>query len=144
MENSGALPPVSAPVHAFTARFGVMICCPKCASGQGRSIEAVYCECSDVEKRHASEIARLAAQSAPPDRRHPRFWLLLTGAFLVLSVSGLLSLHEGAAPLALCAGLSGWMSHEALRYNRADLPRLLEYWHRSFICMQCGEVYVPG
>ena len=51
---------------------------------------------------------------------------------------------RSAAALAMCGLLSACMAREAIRYNRVDLPKLEEYWRRSFICMRCGEVFVPS
>jgi hypothetical protein len=121
-----------------------MICCPKCASGEGRSIEAIYCECRTPERERAPIPAELSRQSAPPERRHPAFWLSMAIVFAVLTAVMLPSSGSTTGALSACAMLSGWMSREATNYNRSDLPRLLEYWHRSFICTRCGEVFVPG
>lgn len=112
------------------------ISCPKCASRDGRSIEAIYCECAN------GEIPRtLTRESAPPAARRPTAWLAMTFWFVILSVN-----TRGETTLALitCALLSAWMARDAIRYNRADLPRLTEYWHRSFMCTRCGEVFVPA
>jgi hypothetical protein len=65
----------------------------------------------------------------------------MTIVFVILSVD-----TRGQTTIALitCALLSAWMARDALRYNRADLPRLTEYWHHAFMCTRCGEVFVPG
>jgi hypothetical protein len=117
-----------------------MICCPKCASSEGQSIEAIY---KTPEKERPPIAARLSPDSRPPEVKHPRFWFGLTVAFVLLSLSRLSFTSETAA-LAFCASLSASMARDALTYNRQYLPRLLEYWHRSFICTRCGEVFVPA
>ena len=121
-----------------------MICCPKCASPEGRSIEAIYCECKTPEKERPPIPEELSRQSAPPARRHPMFWLSLGIVFAILTVVTLPASASTTSALSTCAMLSAFMSRQAMNYNRADLPRLLEYWHRSFICTRCGEVFVPG
>ena len=70
-------------------------------------------------------------------------WCVLSAAFAILSLS---TLHSSWTPAALaaCAILAGWMARDAVHYNSADLPRLLEYWHRSLMCSRCGEVFVPA
>ena len=117
-----------------------MICCPKCASSQGQSIEAIY---KTPEKDRPAIAARLARESGPPAVRHPRFWSGLTVAFVLMSAIRLSFTSETAA-LIICAILSAAMARDAYRYNRKYLPRLLEYWHRSFVCTRCGEVFVPA
>lgn len=116
------------------------ICCPKCASSEGRSIEAIY---RTPEKERPAIAPALARQSEPPEARHPGFWLALTIAFALITVTRF-SWSSATAALALCALLSGAMARETLKYNRLYLPRLLDYWHRSFICTRCGEVFVPA
>ena len=120
------------------------VTCPKCASCEARSIEAIYCECASQGATVAPGLIRFFRQAAPPDRRHPLFWMALTALFTVLVVSGLPSLNGSSGALAACGLLSAWMAREAVRYNRVDLPKLAEYWRRSFICTRCGEVYVPA
>ncbi|HKY97134.1 MAG TPA: hypothetical protein VJL35_04700 [Gemmatimonadaceae bacterium] len=116
-----------------------MICCPKCASSEGQSIEALY---KTPEEERPAIAAHLSRQSEPPEARHPRLWLALTIVFTVMSITTFGGTRETAA-LMLCGVLSAAMAREALTYNRLYLPRLLEYWHRSFICTRCGEVFVP-
>jgi hypothetical protein len=117
-----------------------MICCPKCASSKGQSIEAIY---KTPEKERSAIAARLFRESAPPEVRHPRFWFGLTAVFVLISATRLSFTSETAA-LIICAILSAAMARDSLRYNRHYLPRLLEYWHRSFVCTRCGEVFVPA
>lgn len=116
------------------------ICCPKCASSEGRSIEAIY---KTPERDRPAIAPELARQSQPPEARHPWFWLALTITFAAATVSRY-SWTSSTAALALCTTLSGAMTRDALMYNRVYLPRLLEYWHRSFVCTRCGEVFVPA
>ena len=117
--------------------------CPKCASTEGRSIEAIYCECT-ASGSEPFDLARFFRQATPPDRRHPKFWMALTALFIALSLGGLLSASTSTASFAICGLLSGVMTRDAAAFNRAVHPRLLEYWHRSFICTRCGAVYVPA
>ena len=105
-------------------------------------MEAIYCECSATDLPGA--LRTLSRQSAPPDRRHTSFWLVLTLFFTAISAVALFTGEESSIAFAACTMLSGRMSRDSMRYNRADFPRLLDYWHRSFICMRCGEVYVPA
>ena len=119
------------------------ITCPKCASSEGRSIEEIYCECRTPEQECAAVPAGLKRQAAPPARRHPVLWLSMTMLFAMFTVTTFSSISTTIA-LVACASLSAWMAREATEYNRSDLPRLLEYWHRSFMCKRCGEVFVPG
>ena len=125
------------------SEVNVTICCPKCASSEGRSVEALYTESKTPDKEQSSIGADLSRQTAPPERRHPAFWISLTILFTILSAITLKSLSQTAAALTACAILSGWMAHEAIEYNRADLPRLLDYWHHSIMCARCGQVFVP-
>lgn len=71
-------------------------------------------------------------------------WGLLSAIFAILSITTLASDRAATAALLACAILSGWMARDALHYNSADFPRLLEYWHRSLMCNRCGEVFVPA
>lgn len=118
------------------------ISCPKCASSDGRSIESIYCECSENEDAGRADAAVLLRESAPPGRRHPHWWLAI--ALVFAASAGVTVSTAGATTAALlaCAGLSGWMARDAINYNRLILPRLLEYWHRSFMCSRCGQVFL--
>lgn len=129
---------------SLTERGRVTICCPKCASSNGRSIEAVYCECKDPQRENVAIASGLSRQSAPPERRHSGWWLALTGLFIVLTIVTVRSWSVSTTALGACAILSAIMARDAIQYNRCDLPRLLEYWRRSFICTTCGEVFVPA
>ena len=119
------------------------ICCPKCASSDGRSVEAIYCEC-ETSSGTFRRIRAASRHFAPPEARHPRFWLSMSIAFTALTAWSAFSATSTLAALGACALLSGWMAYDASRYNRSDLPRLLDYWHHAFMCSRCGEVYVPG
>jgi hypothetical protein len=119
------------------------ICCPKCASSDGKSIEAIYCECRTPGRERPEISEDLSRQSAPPLPRRPVLWLSLSIVFAAMVIAAFSSSIPTATAFAACAALSAWMAREAVAYNRSDLPRLLEYWHRSFICTRCGEVFVP-
>ena len=121
----------------------VNICCPKCASSDGRSVEAIYCECNAPQRRFR-RIRAMSRHFAPPEPKHPKFWLSMSIVFAALTGWSTFAASSAATALGACALLSGWMAYEASRYNRADLPRLLDYWHHAFMCSRCGEVYVPG
>jgi len=118
----------------------VTICCPKCASSEGRSIESIY---KTPENERPAIAAGFSRQSEPPEARHPGFWLALTVAFAMATLASF-SFGSTTAALAVCAALSAAMTREATTYNRRYLPQLLEYWHRAVICTTCGEVFVPG
>jgi len=122
----------------------VTISCPKCASSEGKSIEAIYCECRTPQNAQRAITAELSRQSAPPGRRHPAWWMIIAAMFLI--AAGFSGIARDSTTLALltCAALSALMAHDADKYNELDLPRLLEYWHRAFMCERCGEVFVPG
>jgi hypothetical protein len=72
------------------------------------------------------------------------FWLSLAVFFTVLAIAAVPLWTPTTAALGTCAFLAGCMTREAAQYNRSCLPRLLEYWRRSFICTRCGEVFVPS
>ena len=121
-----------------------MISCPKCASSEGRSIEAIYCECQSVEMWSPPEREHLAVQSAPPEPQHTALWMVVT-ALCALLCAGSASFRDGSSlAFAACTLLSGVMTQQAIRYNRRDFPRLLDHWHKSLMCTRCGEVYVPA
>lgn len=117
------------------------ICCPKCASSDGRSVESIYCECSANEKKSAAVLLR---QAAPPGPRHPQWWFALAVAFTASAAVTIPNADTTTVALLIGAALSGLMARDAVVYNRSILPRLLEYWHRSFMCTRCGQVFLTA
>ena len=120
------------------------ICCPKCASSEGRRIETIYAESKTPPRGNDAVNDELTRQSAPPARRHPIFWIAFASVLFIAAIASLTSEATTTLALFLCAGVVVWMAREADRYNHLELPRLLDYWHHAFICARCGEVFVPA
>ena len=120
------------------------ISCPKCASRDGRSVESIYCQCTSAQESTSLTTIRLSRKAAPPSPRHPLAWQVLAAVFAIAGLSALRSDVAASAAFTTCAILSGWMARDALRYNNADLPRLLDYWHHSLMCTRCGEMFIPA
>jgi hypothetical protein len=69
---------------------------------------------------------------------------MLSTIFVFLSIGTVPQDGSAAVALSACAILSGWMARDASRYNAADFPRLLDYWHHALMCSRCGAVFVPA
>jgi hypothetical protein len=120
------------------------ICCPKCASSEGRRIEAIYQECKTSQQHTEPHNAVLTRQTAPPQRKHPIFWIAFASVLSVAAIASVTIRASTTIALLLCTILTLWKAREADRYNQLELPRLLDYWHHALICARCGEVFVPA
>jgi hypothetical protein len=120
------------------------ICCPKCASRDGRRIEVIYHEHRSSKKEQTAFTRALSRQSWPPERRHPVYWLGLAWLLLTGAIASAVSRPSTSIALIVCIAVCAWVAREADHYNHVDLPRLLDYWHRAIICAKCGEVFVPA
>lgn len=134
----------SAPLPFTRAKRNMTICCPKCASSEGRSIEAIYCECKTPDSAQRAINAHLSRQSEPPGPRHPVYWVAFASLLTIAAVASVPYSASTSLSLFLCVGLCAWMAREADRYNVDEFPRLVEYWHRAFVCERCGAVFVPA
>jgi len=120
------------------------ICCPKCASSEGRRIEAIYAECKTPTDEHDPVNAELSRQSAPPVRKHPIYWVAFASVLSIAALASFTWRESVAVTLLLSTGLVVLKARDADRYNQFELPRLLDYWHHAVICGCCGEVFVPA
>jgi hypothetical protein len=134
--------PLAAPSNTSTLRL-VTISCPKCASRDGRSIEAIYCEYKTPTQSQQTITAELSQRSAPPGRRHPVYWIALACFLSVTAIAVARYSAPTSSALLISVAMCVWMARDADRYNVFDFPRLAEYWHRAFMCERCGEVFVP-
>jgi hypothetical protein len=118
--------------------------CPKCASKEGRSVEAIYCECRTPQEPRPAGIDEMLRQSSPPEPQHTYLWMIVCVLSAILCMTS--ATFRDATPIAFgaCAVLSATMTHQAFRYNRNDFPLVLDHWHKSYMCTRCGEVYVPA
>ena len=120
------------------------VCCPKCASSESRRLEAIYAERRAESAGNSPPNTGLTRQFAPPERKHPIFWIALASVLSVAAIASVATRISTTVALALCVSVVVWKAREADRYNQLELPRLLDYWHHAFICQRCGEIFVPA
>lgn len=99
----------------------------------------------------------LSTRTAPPQRQHT--WSLLFGVIYVVIPWAIISIpiciylfkfsiqttdfiwKAGAWLLFL------WICYEIYRsrkFNKTQLPLLMDKWHRTFICLRCGHIFLSN
>lgn len=93
----------------------------------------------------------LSQEAAPPKKKQPstvEFVLLVVGAVMVFANLG--SVTDASGPSVwLFVGLAGVAVgaralYRAVKWNQEEFPALLRRWNDSFMCLRCGEVFVPA
>lgn len=116
--------------------------CPACASDNTQRLE-VACA--------INQHPILLQSAAPPQiKRTPGATLAVWLAVVIALFGALIGLggaHVAAAIIVAVAALitlgaiKVW--DEAADYNRKELPPLIEEWRSKWICLKCGEIYIP-
>ena len=94
---------------------------------------------------------KLSQEAAPPRRRELstfEFACLIVGAIMIFV--NLSSVTNPSGPnLWFIIGIAGVANggvalYRAIKWNRDEHPALQKRWEDSFMCMRCGDVFVPA
>lgn len=155
-------------------RSVVELRCPKCSGADVRSFSLVYKAgtASVVAHTHAAgaglsgdgpvvaagsaytagrQQTLLSEQCAPPEQQPVGCAQVAMVGGGIIAVVGFFGegLEEGARVLLSLIGLASlllgfFLYRTASIFNSKEHPKVLAKWKQSFLCLRCGEVFVPN
>lgn len=97
-------------------------------------------------RSNGTQQSALSISTAPPQKKG-LFKPILSGivgggilSFLVEAITSSISAGTVVGYLCFFGGLYG--AYQAYQFNKNDLPKLLEQWRHSYVCLRCGHRFL--